>query len=88
MGLRAVITVISTIFVLVLLAATIGPVLPQITGSLMATGDYNSSWLAGETLVSGLVESWFQMILVGVFGIMLWAFAYVIKRELTQRGGL
>ncbi|MGB9966113.1 hypothetical protein [Halobacterium hubeiense] len=86
MALRAVITVLSVVFVLVLLAATIGPVLPQITGALMATGDYNTSWLAGESLVNSLVESWFQMILVGVFGIMLWAVAYVLRRELTQGG--
>lgn len=88
MALRAVVTVLSVIFVLVLIAATIGPVIPQITGSLMATGDYNTSWLAGETIVSNLVETWFQTILVAVFGIMLWAVAYVLRRELTGKGGV
>lgn len=88
MALRAVITVLSVIFVLVLIAATLGPVLPEITSSLMATGDYNTGRLAGEDIVSGLVETWFQSLLIGMFGIILWAVAYVLRRELTQGGNL
>lgn len=91
MGWQAIATVLMVVFSLVLVQAVLAEPFIEITNELNDTGDYSSlegvSGYNGNNVIGGLMEDWFHMGLIGIFGMMAWGVWWVVRRELT-RGGL
>lgn len=79
-------TVIIIVFVLLLLQATLAGPMTRTLDSLNETGDYSNEHFDGNSLIPGYISSFFDMILVGVFGMMGWAAARILRREITRGG--
>ena len=86
MSWRSVAMVVVGIFSLGTIAALIAPVVVQIVTSLLATGNYDGKYLT-EGMATGLIGTWFNTVIFAMFGLMLVALAWVLRKELT-RGGL
>lgn len=88
MSWKATATVLIVVFTLVLIQSTLVGPATQITSDLNETGDYENEHFDGNTLITSWVGDWLNMGLVAIFGIMLWALARVVRRELTRGGRL
>lgn len=77
-------TVLIIVFVLLLLQSTLAGPMTQTVDALNETGDYDNPHFNGNSLIPGYLSSWFDMILVGVFGMIAWAGARVLRREITR----
>jgi len=84
MSWRTVATAMIVIFVLLLLQVTLAGPMTRTVDSLNETGDYNNTHFNGNTLITGYLGSWFNMILVGTFGMLGWAGARILRREITR----
>lgn len=87
MSWKATATVLIVVFTIVLIQSTMAGPANQITEDLNATGDYNNEHFNGNELITSYVGDWLNMGLIGMFGIMLWGLARVVRRELTRGGG-
>lgn len=77
-------TVLIVVFVLLALQATLAGPMTQTLDALNETGDYNNSHFNGNDLIPGYISSIFNMILIGVFGMMGWGAARILRREITR----
>lgn len=84
MSWRAAAAVLITVFAIVLVQAVLAGPLITFQEDLSATGDYSNEHFDGNSIMEGLPSVWFHMGLIGMFGIMLWAIARVVRRELTR----
>jgi hypothetical protein len=80
-------TVIVIVFVIAIGQAALAGPATNVQTSLNGTGDYNNDHFNGNKIITTTLGSWFNMGLVGIFGIILWGFARVIRQELTRGGG-
>jgi len=78
---------IITVGTLLAAGAFLGPVLTDVVYTIMGTGDYNGQYMS-ETMATGLVGTWFNTILIAVFGIIVASIVYVVRNEITRGGGL
>lgn len=79
----ALIVVVSVIIV----QSLVTDPLINILESLAGTGDYSNvagTGLDGGALITGFAGDWLNMGLILIFGIMAWAIARVVRRELTR----
>ncbi len=88
MGWKTIATVLIVVFTLVLVQSTLVGPATQITNDLNETGDYNNEHFNGNKLITSYVGDWLNMGLIGIFGIMMWGVAHVVRRELTRGGKL
>lgn len=92
MSWQTVSAVLMVVFSLVLVQAVLAEPFIQITNDLNDSGDYSSlegvDGYNGNTVIGGLMEDWFNMGLIGIFGMMLWGVGWVVRRELTRGGQL
>lgn len=79
-------TVLIIVFVIVLLQAVLAGPFVQIQNDLNETGDYSNDYFDGNALITGWISDWFNAGLIGIFGIMTWGVARVLRRELTRGG--
>jgi len=81
---------VSVAALVVAQGALAGPVV-QVSHNLNATGDYSglsgNPGFDGNSIITGVISSWFQMGLIAIFGAMAWATWFVLRRERTTRGG-
>lgn len=79
-------TIVIFIALVIVIQGAAGPAFAGIDENLSPlTSDRD--YLDGPAAISGMIESWFQTALLGMFGIMLWGLARVIRREgLLGRG--
>lgn len=93
MSWRTITAALTVIFVIVLVQSVLaGPLVDTIDG-FQDSGTYDDDSpgdFDGEQRMEDIQDSWFDMGLVLIFGIMAWAVARVARRELTrnQQGGL
>lgn len=80
-------TVITVIFMLVSIWTLAADPLISIGNSFQDTGDNSNEHFDGDSIIDENIGAWFDMILVGVFGLMAWAGYRVLRRELTRGGG-
>lgn len=81
-------TLLTIVFVLVMIQSVLAQPLSTVTTDLNATGDYNNEHFDGNARITGYFGDWLNMGLIGIFGILMWGFARVLRRELTRgRGG-
>lgn len=70
------------VFVMLLVWATLADPLMQIGRAfidLETSGQFNT-----DQKIEANINAWYNMLLVGVFGVMGWAFWRVLRRELTR----
>lgn len=80
----ALITVVASLF---FIGAFLGPVLADVVYAIMNSGNYNGQYMS-ESMATGLVSTWFDSILLAVFGIIIASLVYVVRNEVTRSGGL
>jgi hypothetical protein len=84
MSWKTVATVLITVFAIALVQATaIGPLF-KLTDELSDDGDYNNEYYSVRDRIDGFVSSWINMGLVGIFGMMAYGAARVVRKELTR----
>lgn len=90
MSWRVVATVLTVVTVLVIVQSALASPLHETTTQLNETGDYGDldgvSGYDGNQVITGLWDDWMKMGLIGMFGIMLWGTARVVRKELTRGG--
>jgi len=82
MSWRAGVTALIVIFAMILVWMFLAGPLIEVGESFKefeTTGQFNT-----ETRIDNMIASWFNMILVGIFGIMVWAVWWVYRREKTR----
>lgn len=87
MGWKTVATVIAVVFVLALTQIVMAGPLASIIGAFDDSGDYENDYFDGNRIMNDLMNDWFTMGLVAIFGVMMWGFARVLRRELTRGRG-
>lgn len=87
MGWRTIAAVLVLIFSVAVIQSLLAGPLVTLQNDINATGDYSNEHFDGNALITGFLDSWFDMGLVAIFGGMAWAAVWVVRRELT-RGGL
>lgn len=87
MGWKAVATVIIVVFVIVITQMVMAGPIVEISNSLNETGNYSNEHFDGNQTISDMPSVWFNMGLIGIFGIMAWGVWRIIRREITRRGG-
>lgn len=82
-------TVLIIVFVIALLQSLLASPALTLTQDLNQSGDYDNQYFNGNNLISGYLSSWFDAGLVAIFGMMVWGFARVVRKELFRgrRGG-
>jgi TRAP-type C4-dicarboxylate transport system permease small subunit len=85
MSWRTVAAVVIAVFSLTIIWVTLGDPLIQIANSFKDIG--TSGQFNYDSKIDGLVGTWFNTILVAVFGLMAWGAWRLLRRELT-RGGI
>jgi len=86
MSWRTIAAVLIVVFSMLAIWATMADPLVQIANAfidLETSGQFNT-----DSKINRMVQSFFNMILVGVFGVMAWGIWRVVRRELTRGGGL
>jgi hypothetical protein len=86
MAVRVIVVVLVLVFSMAAVGALLAEPVNTVSETINATGDYDNSWLDGNSVMIGLVQDWFNAILVGIFGVLVWGFWRVIKRELSRQG--
>jgi len=84
MSWRAGVTALIVIFSMILVWMFLAGPLVQIGDAfktIETTGQFNTN-----TRIDNMIKSWFNMILIGIFGIMAWATWWVFRREKTRSG--
>lgn len=80
--------VLIVVFAIALAQSALAGPMVQVTDSLNETGDYSNldgvDGYNGNDVITGLVDDWLNMGLIGMFGIMIWGIARVVRRELTR----
>lgn len=79
----ALIVIVSVVIVQSLVADPLIRILDKLANS----GDYSDvagTGLDGDALITSFAGDWFNMGLILIFGIMAWAIARVVRRELTR----
>jgi len=84
MSWRTAATVLIIAFVVLSLQSILASPMVEVTGALNATGDYSNQYFNGNALITGYLDSWFDMGLIAVFGMMGWGVARVLRREITR----
>lgn len=74
---------VSIIFVLTLLQALLAQPIYALETSLLSAVDFGSPHFDGATLISELIETWFNMGLVAIFVVIGVALARTVRKELT-----
>lgn len=88
MAWKTVMTAIAIVFVLALATVMLAGPLANVIGTLDDSGEYdNTGFYDGNSIMNGLMGDWFTMSLIAIFGVMMWAFARVLRRELTRGRG-
>lgn len=85
MGWRTVAAVMIVVFSMLVVWATMADPLVQISNAFIDIE--TSGQLNTDSKINGLVATFFDTILVAVFGILAWGLWRVIRRELTRGGG-
>jgi hypothetical protein len=78
--------VLTVIFVITVMQAVFAAPLFELEGDLTSVGDLSNEHWNGEDLINGMFDSWFDMGLVAVFGVMFVSIARVVRKELTRQG--
>lgn len=65
------------------LASLVGPA-ATVTSKLNETGDYDNEHFDGNNLIGSWLGDWINMVLIGMFGIMMWGAARVMRREVFR----
>jgi hypothetical protein len=84
MSWRAGVTALIVIFALVVVWITLAGPLVEV-GEAFKAIDTSGQFNAGSKIDSW-IKTWFNMILVAIFGIMAWAVWWVYRREKTRTG--
>lgn len=87
MAWRAVATVIIVVTGILLAQMVLAPPLEQTEEGLNESGDYSNEHFDGNEVITSISGVWYNMGLVGVFGLCAWGAWRVLRRELTRRGG-
>jgi hypothetical protein len=81
MSWRTIAAVIVFIFTMILLLPMTTIALPDTVNELNSTGDYDSRYLDGNSVMGDMVESVYSGVILAVMGIMAWGFARVVRKE-------
>lgn len=84
MSWRTVAAVMIVIFTFIIVWVVMADPLVSIADAFIeldTSGQFNT-----DSKIDAMVRGWFNMILVGVFGIMAWGIWRVIRKELTRGG--
>ena len=87
MSWRTAAAVLIAIFAIVLVQSALAGPFMTFSTALNSTGDYSGGQIDANSFITGIPGAWFNMGLVAMFGLMLWAVARVVRRELTRGGG-
>jgi hypothetical protein len=87
MAWRTIATVLIIVFAIVLAQIVLAGPMMEIQNSLNETGDYNNEYFDGNDVITSMPGHWFNMGLIGIFGIMTWGIARIARNELNRRRG-
>lgn len=90
MSWRTAATVLIVVFVIAVVQSVLAGPFVQVTNDLEATGDYSDldgvDGYNGNDVITGLIDDWFNMGLIAMFGVMAWGVWAVVRRELNIGG--
>lgn len=84
MAWRVVGVVLAVVFMALVFQATLAEPVVQVQSDLNESGDYNNEHFNGNDLIMGWIDSFFNVILILVFGALSWGVWYVLRREVTR----
>ena len=85
MSWRTAAVVCIAIFAMVLLQAVLADPLYVYMDTITGFFDTSGGVIDGNSLIDGFADSWMNMGLVFMFGLILWAGVRVVRQELTRR---
>lgn len=85
MSVRAAAVALFLIAGFVIIGVTLAGPLTTVADSINDTGDYSDvGGNDGNAIITGLVDAWFNIVLIVIFGTMAWAAWFVYRREATR----
>ncbi|UPV72977.1 hypothetical protein M0R89_10495 [Halorussus limi] len=78
---KTVVTVLLFIFTMVMVQAAAGPALESTGEKIKSANDLDTRHWDGESLIDGMISSFFDGIMVAIFGILIWGVAYSVRKE-------
>lgn len=84
MSWRTAATIIIVVFALTGVWVTVADPLVQFGDKLQESGDNSNEHFDGDSLIDGYIGSFFNMILVAIFGLLSWGLWRVLRQELTR----
>lgn len=84
MAWRKVATIMIIVFGIAVVQMSMAGPLTSVSQSLNETGDYSNEHFDGNKTITELPVTWFDMGLMGMFGIILWGFWSVIQDEINE----
>jgi len=83
MSWKTVATLLTTVATLIVIGSYLGPVLTEVVYAITESGNYNGAYMQ-ESMATGLLSTWFNTILLAIFGFIFVSIAFVVKNELTR----
>jgi hypothetical protein len=87
MAWKTVATVVIVVFAIVLTQMVVAGPVENVETSLNETGDYSNEHFDGNEFITSTLDSWYNMGLIAIGGLMFWGTVFVIRKELTRRRG-
>lgn len=84
MSWRTAAAILVAIFAIVLLQAVLADPLFTFLGTVTGFYDTSGGLIDANSLIDGLGDSWMNMGLMMIFGLILWGGVRVLRRELTR----
>lgn len=81
MSWRVVAVVLIFIMTMIAMQPLLGPALSETTTSINETGDYNESYMDGNSDIRGMYQTLLNGVLLAVFGVMGWGAVRVVRKE-------
>jgi hypothetical protein len=78
---KTVVTILLFIFTMVMVQAVAGPALESTGEKFKSSQDLDTEYWDGDSLIDGMISSFFDGIMVAMMGIMVWGVARAVRRE-------
>ena len=78
---KTIFTIVVFVFLMVMIQAVAGPALESTGEGIKESQDLETKYWDGNQLIDGMISSFFDGIMVAIFGIFVWGISRAIRRE-------